>query len=141
MEFDGFMEVLPRVLPIFKNHSSILMPRAQLPVALSEEDYAEASSEVFEGNIVAVIQPAPFRPRSVGDAAKSFDTGCAGKITDITMAGSNVNINIQGICRFDVIGTLPPDCSGCERILVDYTPYSIDVSGGGNAEEGVDRGV
>ena len=139
MAFDDFMEVLPRVLPVFKNHSSILLPRAQLPVAISESDYAETSSEVFEGNLVAIIQPTPLFPRSVAFQPKPFETGCVGKITEVTVAGSNVNINIQGVCRFDVVGTLFPDCSGCERVVVDYTRYAVDVSDVDNPEESFER--
>lgn len=77
------MEKLPTILPVFRVRSTILMPNAQLPIAMSEDDYFAVSSEVVENNIVAIVQPKPIFMKGARnkELIRSFKTGCAGRVT------------------------------------------------------------
>jgi Lon protease-like protein len=123
------MQKLPEVLPVFRVRSTILMPHAQLPIIVPETDYLSIASEVMESNIVAIIQPKPIFMKGARnkELIKSFSTGCAGKITDISFIGEEITINIYGLCRFETIQKLPVDHLGIERVSVSYEKFLIDM--------------
>ncbi len=122
------MEKLPTILPVFRVRSTILMPRAQLPIVMSENDYLAVSSEVIENNIVAIVQPKPvlIKDSKNKEKTKSFTTGCAGRITEIIPIASEITINIFGLCRFEVLEEFPADINGIERVSVNYEKFSVD---------------
>lgn len=122
------MEKLPTILPVFRVRSTILMPHAQLPIVMSENDYLAISSEVIENNIVAIIQPKPILIKDIKnkETPRSFATGCAGRITEIIPIASEITINIYGLCRFEVLEEFPSDINGIERVSVNYEKFSID---------------
>ncbi len=122
------MEKLPTILPVFRVKSTILMPRAQLPIVMSENDYLAISPEVIENNIVAIIQPKPLlvKDSKNKEKSKSFTTGCAGRITEIIPIASEITINIFGLCRFEVLEEFPADINGIERVSVNYEKFSVD---------------
>lgn len=128
------MERLPTTLPVFRVRSTILMPQAQLPISMNEDDYLAIASEAVENNIVAVVQPKPIFVKGARnkELIRSFKTGCAGRVTDVYTAGSDVTINIYGLCRFETIEEIAPDKSGIGRVVVNYEKFSIDMS---NPEE------
>jgi Lon protease-like protein len=105
------------------------MPRAHLPILISGPDYYDVASEVFENNIVAIVQPKPafVKADAVNEPLQSFKTGCAGKITSVSYVDGDVAVNIRGVCRFDIVEELQPDVSGIERVLVSYDKYSVDM--------------
>jgi Lon protease-like protein len=123
------MEQLPSVLPVFKVRSTILMPRAQLPITMSEVDYLSIASELLDNNIVAVVQPKPVFINGARnqELIRSFKTGCAGRIIDTSFVDGEIAINILGICRFETVSEMPQDESGIERISVSYDKYLIDM--------------
>ncbi len=117
------MDKLPNILPIFHIKSTVLMPRAQLPIVMSESEYFKISSEIQEDNIVGVVQPRPFISGNTNDSLdSSFRSGCAGKITDITSSDGDIIVNIQGVCRFEIISEIPSN-GRLELALVSYEKY------------------
>ena len=123
------MEQLPSILPVFRVRSTILMPSAQLPITMSENDYLSIASEIIENNIVAVVQPRPVFVKGARnkELIKSFTTGCAGKINEVNFVDGEISINIFGLCRFETISELPADKNGMERVKVSYDKYLIDM--------------
>ena len=115
---------LPEILPLIRIKSTILMPQAQLPICLSNNNYIEVSSELIEDNIVAVMQP---KPNTLHSDSMSFKTGCAGKVREISFSEDDVTVFIQGVCRFEVLEEIPVDKNGQERIKVSYDKYKIDM--------------
>ena len=124
------MERLPTTLPVFRVRSTILMPQAQLPISMSEDDYMTIASEAFENNIVAVVQPKPIFMKGARnkELIQSFKTGCAGRITEVFPAGNDVTINIHGLCRFEIVEEVVPDNSGICKIVVNYDKFLVDMN-------------
>lgn len=123
------MEELPTTLPVFRVRSTILMPQAQLPISMAEDDYLSIASEAVENNIVAVVQPKPIFMKGARnkELIRSFKTGCAGRITDVFPTGNDITINIYGLCRFETVEEIAPDNSGIGRIVVNYDKFSVDM--------------
>ena len=123
------MEKLPSILPVFRVRSTILMPRAQLPIVVHESDSFDMAGEAIENNIVGVIQPKPILSKRNDEAfstSSDFRSGCAGRITDVQFHENEIAMNILGICRFDVIKE-EMSVGGIERVQVSYDKYKIDL--------------
>ena len=118
-EFDFEKNKLPDILPILKVKSVVLMPKAQLPVCISPSNYNEVEHELIENNIIGIIQP--------DIDFEIVKTGCAGIIKEIHNIEDGATIIIQGLCRFEIIETLPTDRNGLERAKVSYNKYNIDI--------------
>ncbi|MDR2598312.1 MAG: hypothetical protein LBC25_01140, partial [Holosporales bacterium] len=105
------------------------MPRAMLPITMSELDYLGIASEISENNLIAVIQPRPLFINGTRnlELIESFKTGCAGRISDINVVDGEVSIIIHGICRFETISEIPTDGTDVKRISVSYDKYMIDI--------------
>ncbi len=123
------MDELQTTLPVFKVRSTILMPHAQLPIVMNEHDYQSIATEAVENNVVAVVQPQPIfiNTDQSNDSMKSYKTGCAGRITDISPTGSGVTITIYGMCRFEIVKEIEPTMSGTSRVVVNYEKYLVDL--------------
>jgi Lon protease-like protein len=115
---------LPGVLPLFHVGSTVLMPRAQLPLTLAGGDYPRFGSEIIEGNIIGIIQP-NYKTPSIRDG-QVFKSGCAGKIIEISSIGGEILINVLGICRFDTV-SVTPGLGELDRATVSYDKYTIDL--------------
>lgn len=107
------------------------MPHSNLPITISRGDYGTLAAEIVENNIVAIVQPIPAvngkaAPKKISQ--NSFKTGCAGKITDINFTEEDVNINIYGLCRFDIVSDVESAETTIERVVVCYDRYLIDMS-------------
>ena len=74
-EFDFKNNKLPEILPILKINSAVLMPKAQLPVCISQSTYNEIEHELIKNNIIGIIQP--------NTEFDIFKIGCAGVINEI----------------------------------------------------------
>ena len=111
---------LPEILPILKIRAAVLMPKAQLPIYISPNTYDEIGKELIEGNIIGIMQP------NIG--LEDFKIGCAGTIREIHTIDDDITIVIQGLCRFEIIETLPTDKNGLERAKVSYNKYNIDMN-------------
>jgi Lon protease-like protein len=105
------------------------MPRAILPITMSESDYLGVASEILENNLIAVIQPRPVFVNGARnlELIEPFKTGCAGRISDVNVVDGEVSIIIQGICRFETISEIPTDGADMKRISVSYDKYMIDI--------------
>ena len=99
------MDELQTTLPMFKVRSTILMPHAQLPIVMNEHEYQSIATEAIKDNVVAVVQPQPvFINTDFGnEPKKSYKTGCAGRITEISPTGNAVTLTIYGVCRFEIV--------------------------------------
>lgn len=123
------MSELQTTLPVFKVRSTILMPHAQLPIVMNEQEYVSVAMEAVENNVVAVIQPQPVFINSKNDKVpkKSYNTGCAGRITNINPIGNGMTITVYGLCRFEVVKEISPDVAGTSRVVVNYDKYLVDM--------------
>lgn len=123
------MENLPSVLPVFRVRSTILMPHAQLPIAMPEDDYIAIASEVVENNIVAIVQPRPIFMKGSRnrELIGSFKTGCAGRVNEVFPLNGEVTVNIYGVCRFEILEEIAPDNNGIERVVVSYDKFKVDL--------------
>lgn len=123
------MENLPTTLPVFRVRSTILMPKTQLPISMSEEDYLAIASDAGQDSLVAVVQPRPVFVKGARnkELIRSFKTGCTGKITDIYTTENDVTITVYGLCRFEIVKELEPRTSTLGRIVVDYSKFSVDM--------------
>ncbi|MBR1944343.1 MAG: LON peptidase substrate-binding domain-containing protein [Alphaproteobacteria bacterium] len=119
-EFDFDNNKLPEILPILKVKSAVLMPKAQLPVCILQSTYEEVANEVIENNIIGIVQP------NIG--LETFKIGCAGIINEIHKIEDEVTIIMQGLCRFEIIESLPTDRNGLERAIVSYIKYNVDIN-------------
>lgn len=119
-DFDFKNNELPEILPILKIKSAILMPKAQLPVCISPSTYDEIGQELFENNIIGIVQP------DIG--SENFKTGCSGLIKEIHNIEEDITVIIQGLCRFEIVEQLLHDRNGLERAKVSYTKYKIDMN-------------
>lgn len=124
------MNELQTILPVFRVKSTVLMPHAQLPIVMNEQDYMSVAIEAVENNVVAVVQPQPIFINGNKDIGvkKSYRTGCAGKITDVSPTGSGVTITIYGLCRFEIVKEIEPDVAGTSRVVVNYEKYLVDMN-------------
>ena len=123
------MDELQTTLPMFKVRSTILMPHAQLPIVMNEHEYQSIATEAIKDNVVAVVQPQPvFINTDFGnEPKKSYKTGCAGRITEISPTGNAVTLTIYGVCRFEIVKEIEPTISGTPRVVVNYDKYLIDM--------------
>jgi Lon protease-like protein len=96
---------------------------------MSEYDYFGVASEVFENNIVAIVQPKPVfvKAEKTDGSVQAFKTGCAGRITEVSNVDGDVAVTIRGICRFDIVKEVQADVSGIERAMVSYDKYRVDI--------------
>ena len=120
---------LPEILSVLHMKSTILLPKAQLPICMSSISYLDIASELIENNIIGVIQPTPTFSNSEQHCVlpQPFKIGCAGQIKEIGSSEDEVTIIIQGLCRFETVEVLPTDKNGLDRIRVSYDKYKIDL--------------
>lgn len=112
---------LPSVLPIHMVDSTILLPRAQLPLFLQEGEGGEAIDVALrEGHrLIGLVQTNP--------EGGYFQTGCAGKIISF-QEGLALFILLGGICRFDIIKMI--EKGPVKKAKVDYKNYEMDLEDG-----------
>ncbi len=120
---------LPTVLPLIPLHVAILMPRAALPVPISESDYLTLIGNVpREHAYIGVVQPLFDHNKMNGESSASlFKIGCAGRIVDvIEPEEGQFIITLFGECRFDLIEEIEYE-HAYRTATVDYERYSIDL--------------
>jgi len=115
---------LSTILPVLRISFTVLMPQSQLPLSISIDNFVSAVPELLEGNLVAII---PTWSKTVG---------CAGKVQDIRFSNDEVLVSIQGICRFEIIETLPEAKNTLPRVKVSYEKYKEDLNPSCNTENG-----
>lgn len=115
------MQELPNVISVFHVKSTVLMPKTQLPVVISEKEYETIAPEIVENNIIGIVQPFPFSVHST--LCKS---GCAGRVNGINQIDEDIIVNVYGICRFDV-NTYIESKDDVEKAVVSYEKYVSDL--------------
>ncbi|MBP6951051.1 MAG: LON peptidase substrate-binding domain-containing protein [Alphaproteobacteria bacterium] len=109
---------LPLSLPLYAANSTILLPRAQLPLLLQAKSEVNLVEYAFQQRhrLVGVIQGNP--------EGGHFQKGCAGKIINF-QDGAQIFITLGGLCRFEIEEILE---EGPVKIAkVNYQGYESDL--------------
>lgn len=119
---------LPKTVPLFPVYGSILMPRAQMPVPIFEDQYMRLVSESIREDVyVGVIQPILDDTLNGRKPLPLFSSGTLGRITEIVaIEDQRVIVNILGICRFDIVEEHDTP-AGCRLADVRYERYLQDL--------------
>jgi len=109
---------LPSILPLYEADSTILLPRAQLPIILQrQEDQAILEYAFSEGHrLVGVIQANP--------EGGHFQKGCVGRIINF-QDGPQIYLTLGGLCRFKITELLQDDFINKARVC--YEEYEKDL--------------
>lgn len=109
---------LPSILPLYAADSTILLPRAQLPILLKrKEDKAALERAFSEGHrLIGVIQANP--------EGGHFQKGCVGRIINF-QDGPQIFLTLGGICRFKIEEVLKE--KNLKMAKVCYQGYEKDL--------------
>ena len=118
---------LPATIPIFPLTGVLLLPGGRLPLNIFEPRYLEMTEDAMSTNrIIGMIQPSD--PYCRDFEQKTYDTGCAGEITEYEETEDNrILITLSGLCRFDVVQELPRDEVSYRRVRAGYQSYECDL--------------
>ncbi|MHA1536082.1 MAG: LON peptidase substrate-binding domain-containing protein [Alphaproteobacteria bacterium] len=119
---------LPREVPIFPLSGAVLLPRAHLPLHIFEPRYLAMIEDAVAGDgVIAMIQPRRCERQEADDMPEIYGAGCLGRITETKdSADGRRLVTLLGLCRFDVVGELPPR-HGYRRVSADYARYAGDL--------------
>lgn len=120
--------LLPKTVSLLPVYGSILMPRAQLPVPIFEDQYLRLVSDAIREDIyVGVIQPILEDGHIESKTLPLFSSGTLGRITEIIeIEEQRVVVNIMGVCRFDIEEEAEV-ATGCRNAKVRYERYLQDL--------------
>lgn len=109
---------LPSILPLYEVKSTILLPRAQLPILLQrQEEKAILQYSFSEGHrLVGIIQANP--------EGGYYQKGCVGRIINF-QEGPQTYLTLGGLCRFTVKEILQDD--PIMKAKVCYQGYEADL--------------
>jgi Lon protease-like protein len=98
----NFKKDLQTRIPLLPVHGTVLLPRTELPIPISDPDYLDMIYDCVKGNnIFGVVQP---NLNDTGETLKLFQAGCAGAIIDIDEIENNqLLVTVSGLCRFDIV--------------------------------------
>lgn len=111
-------EDLPKVLPLYAATGTILLPRAQLPLAFQEKKERELMENAFqEGHrLIGVLQTT--------DEGNHFQKGCVGRIVAF-QEGFPLYIALLGLCRFNIEEVIQK--TPFKKARVAYQGYQQDL--------------
>lgn len=108
---------LPKRIPLVAIHSIILMPKAHLPIPLTDDECLT----LYQGHgYVGVLQSS----YQTSQKDHFFRTGCLGRVVDMETVNHKIILDIKGICRFDVESLVE---STSPMALVNYDRYEDDL--------------
>lgn len=109
---------LPSILPLYEADSTILLPRAQLPIVLQrKEEKAILEYSFCEGHrLVGVIQANP--------EGGHYQKGCVGRIINF-QDGPQTYLTLGGLCRFTIEELLQDEFINKARVC--YQGYEKDL--------------
>lgn len=108
---------LPTRVPLVAIHGIVLMPRAHLPIPLTDDECLA----LYQGHgYVGVLQSGVIP----GQKEQFFRTGCLGRVVDMETVNHRIILDIQGVCRFD-IKNVAEEKSALAH--VSYDRYADDV--------------
>lgn len=125
------MESLPQEIPVLPLEGALLLPKAQLPIQISDQDHIHLISEVIGTHrIVGLVQPKK-------DNKGIYNIGCAASITACHEVGDeHLIITLTGITRFR-IKTEIRHPNGHRYIKVDFKEFAGDMND--NNDMAIDR--
>ncbi len=128
-KIDYFFNNLPRTLLLLPLHGAVLLPKAQLPIPISDPNYlALVAESVKTDRFIGLVQPMLLLDEEDDDCSRLFKAGSVGKITEITeMENNRLVVTLTGVCRFDIIEELPRD-DNFRKALVSYDRYDTDLA-------------
>jgi Lon protease-like protein len=134
--FDPDFDELPPEIPIFPLPGVLLLPGGRLPLNVFEPRYLAMVEDALAGpRAVGMLQPCE-EADDVG-AARTYDTGCLGRITAFSETeDGRYLITLSGLIRFDVTAELNPR-QGYRRVAADYGRFRDDLEQAGGE---IDRG-
>jgi Lon protease-like protein len=113
-------------LLVFKVNHTVLMPRGQLHIMVPEDAYPGDISELTVGSLIGVVQPIPFG-NELEPSLPVYQTGCAGRIADISTLDNDTVLEVFGMCRFNIESY--SESSGMVAMAtVSYDRYEADLS-------------
>lgn len=120
--------MLPKKVSLLPVHGAILMPRAQLPVPIFEEQYLHLVSDAIREDVyVGVIQPILDDIQKSREPLSLFSSGTLGRVTEILeIEEQRVVVNIVGVCRFDIVEQSEVTLRG-RNVEVVYERYLQDL--------------
>ncbi len=126
----------PGEIPIFPLPGVLLLPRGRVPLHIFEPRYRNMTRDALAGpEVIGMVQPAG--PGEQGPQPPVYDTGCAGRITELrTTEDGRYYFTLVGLCRFRIAEELAPR-DGYRRIVADYAPYIADLDGA--RKDAIDR--
>lgn len=118
---------LPGTIPIFPLAGVLLLPGGRLPLNIFEPRYLEMTEDAMSGHrIIGMIQPSD--PHCRDFEPQTYDTGCAGQITEYEETEDNrILITLTGLCRFEVAHELPREEISYRRVAARYQDYACDL--------------
>jgi len=120
---------LPEVLPLFPLSGVLLLPRAKLPLNVFEPRYMAMIDDALAqpGRLIGIIQPHAREFQNI-PSPPLYKVGCAGRISSFNETeDSRFMITLTGLCRFEMLGELPPD-RAYRRAQIDWTRYAVDLN-------------
>lgn len=127
------LESLPSIIPILPLHGAVLLPHSQLPIPLSERDFAlTLGPAIRKYSVVGIVQP-----KDHGDLL--FRTGCVGRVSDAReIEDDRVLCVLTGLCRFHIIEEVDIE-NDYRCALVSYDDFQIDLQNDSALTDGFDR--
>ena len=92
---------LPKLISIFPLSNFILFPHTTVPLNIFEPRYIEMINDSMETNkMIGLIQP---KKNSFNSDHNLHGVGCLGKITKFQDLNGRYMIDLNGLCRFNII--------------------------------------
>lgn len=117
----------PKVLPLLPTSDSILLPRSEIQLPVSDFHHLTTLAETIKKDrYVGVVQIRQTRPPS--RCAPVFPCGCLGRILAVQdPEEGSMFFTVRGLCRFDIVQELP-ETFPCRKAVVSYDKYTRDLA-------------
>ncbi|MBL4613337.1 MAG: LON peptidase substrate-binding domain-containing protein [Magnetovibrio sp.] len=126
---------LPNRLAVFPLSGIVLMPFGHLPLNVFETRYLNMIEDALgtgriKGRILGMIQPRHNQTDLVADDAPLYDIGTAGRIVQFQDPGNGrYLITLEGLARFRVTATIPPDPDrGYRWVEANFEEFEDDLN-------------
>lgn len=112
------LQDLPSILPLYATSGIILLPRAQLPLLLQNQNEKALIESAFqnEHRLIGIIQANP--------EGGHFHKGCVGRIIHF-QDGAQIFITLAGLCRFEIEEIIEE--TPIKKARVTYQDYEGDL--------------
>ena len=94
-------EDLPKIIPLFPLSNFIIFPHTTVPLNIFEPRYVNMINDSMNTNkMIGLIQPKQSNINSIPDL---HQVGCLGKITNFKNVDGRYLIDLNGLCRFNIM--------------------------------------